>query len=191
MTSAVLLSAILVLIGAVEALGQEPIEIESGSRVRVHGRGGVVWIGTLLSADSARAHIDPDDGGPVFVDRARIERVQVSTGRGRPAASTALKVGGVITLLGGVAGAVSYRPCVPRGFLDCLFSPDSRAQAFLMGGMLGAVVALPVGLLFGLSEGDVWRDGSLGIPTAPQDQFSLTPVIGSEVGVLLRVSVPW
>lgn len=188
---ATLLTAILMAIGSIEARGQDSIGVKPGSRVRIHSLDGVVWIGTLMSIDSELARLTRGGGDLLSIQHARIERIQVSIGRERTVASTMLKVGGALTLFGGVFGAISYRPCVPQNFLDCYLSPNSRGAAFLFGGAAGGVVGLPLGLLIGLHKRDIWRDAKIAVPAAPRSQFSLTPVIGSGVGFVGRFSVSW
>jgi hypothetical protein len=51
--------------------------------------------------------------------------------------------------IGGIAGALSYSPCVRTEVLECLFTPNNAGDAAVLGGAAGALFGLVAGALIG------------------------------------------
>lgn len=50
---------------------------------------------------------------------------------------------------GGLIGAVSWTECTDEGFMACLMYPESRAEAFLVGAVLGGIAGGFTGIIAG------------------------------------------
>jgi hypothetical protein len=82
-----------------------------------------------------------------------VTALDVSAGKRRRFLRSAGLGLGIGAIVGAVVGAATHDECVPTEFLDCLLSPESRAESAVMGGVvLGAV-----GLLTGAVVGAVRR----------------------------------
>jgi hypothetical protein len=131
--------------------------LEPGMRVRVHADGTFVT-GTVEELQDRMLLLRTGPDALDFVERDRIERVDVSVRRERGSAVPAAVVLGGGVLLGGVVAAVSWSPCESTGFMGCLLAPESRTEAFGTGALIGGAVALPIALIVALTvRRDVWK----------------------------------
>jgi hypothetical protein len=129
-----------------------------GSRVRVvqpTPTNRTVAVGRLVTSwgDSVQLADDAGAMATVYVGRAR--RLEVSLGRQRrtgQGAMSGLLIGGGI---GAVLGAATWQPCPPDAWL--CFSPDNRAQAAVLGGVLIGVPGMLIGAIAGSGNRERWE----------------------------------
>lgn len=130
---------------------------EAGARVRILQQGRAIT-GTLdtLTADSL-AIVDGRGQRHIVASRA-IDSLQVSIARERHFLRYFAITTGVAALAGGLISAATWEECHPDGFLSCLFVPESRMEAGLLGAAVGGVIGLPIGAVVGIVvRRDVWN----------------------------------
>jgi hypothetical protein len=94
----------------------------------------------------------------------------------------AVSIGAGALVFGTWAAAV-YEPCAS----DCWLSPDDRADAFAFGAVIGAVVAIPVGVIAGIaSRSERWE----AIPLSPPADVTLLLGAPAGRGVSLGLRLP-
>ena len=189
-----LLASPFLLTSAGSLRAQEVAGIRPGDRVRVtvregmeynhnrirylSGDGGLkprVIIGTVSQRSEALLAITGPEGRDFWeVPSSSLEKLELNVGRERtferaiPLSMAAL--GG----LGGVLAAVIWEECT--GW--CILHPDSRADSFAWGLVAGAVVGIPVGILGGLKQREVWQDVGEGWLTGTPTPFLFVPKAG-------------
>jgi len=183
------LGALLVLGLAAPVAAQTSPDLEPGSRIRVVDRQGQETVGTLFLATSDSLIVDTNQGTRRRAfEVSSVTALQVSQGRYRHVAWTALITTAASALLGGLIGAASYQPCHPQGWFDCMLTPDSRGEAFGWGLAAGAAIGLPVGLIVGLAvKHDRWADVPLPGSGTGKPVVQVTRRPGGLVGVGLSV----
>ena len=174
--TAFLITLGLILPGA--ASGQRVPEI--GERVQILTESGRRAFGTVsfLSADAIEITLNGDGNRYFPLNQVRGIRVarQVPP---QPGAGTrrGLKTFLIMSGAGVGLGAMTWSPCTATGFLACLMHPDSRGEAALLGGAIGAMVGVPVALIVGLTTGasEDWDDAVL--PTGGITEVLMAPRI--------------
>jgi len=79
---------------------------------------------------------------------------------------------------GGLLSALVWKPCKNTGFMSCFMEPGSRGDAFALGLVVGTVVAIPVGILWGLKKKAVWEEVWEGAPIGAPAPFLFVPKDG-------------
>jgi hypothetical protein len=116
------------------------------------------FIGTVSEKSGQSLTLTAPQGGVVWeVPNSSITRLALRTGHSRSFGRTLPISMGVLGGMGGILGAVAFEPC-PGG---CWMGPNDRGGAFLWGFVAGAVVGIPVGLLFGFQRREVWEEVQL------------------------------
>ena len=191
-------TAVLITLGLIlpaTASGQRVPEV--GERVQILTESGRRAFGTVsfLSADAIEITRNGDGTRYFPVNHVREIRV-ARTVPAQPGAETrrGLKTFLIMSGAGVGLGAITWSPCTATGFLACLMHPDSRGEAALRGGALGAIVGVPVALIVGLTTGasEEWDDAVL--PTNGIAEVLMSPkifpgVIPGGVGVGLYIPV--
>jgi hypothetical protein len=90
----------------------------------------------------------------------------------------------------GAIWAIVWSPCEDVGFMACFLEPESRGEAFVMGSIIGGAVAVPVGLILGLTlQYDRWEPLSVpGLPAIPSSTISIKPVFTGGLGAVASFS---
>jgi len=176
------------------ALGQRVPEV--GERVEILTETGRRAFGTVsfLSAEAIEITLNGDGTRYFPVNHVRGIRV-ARTVAAPPGAGTqrGLKTFLIMSGAGVGLGAITWSPCTATGFLACLMHPASRGEAALLGGVLGAIVGVPVALIVGLTTGawEEWDDAVL--PTDGIAEGLMSPKIFPGVtpgGVGVGLSIP-
>ena len=155
-----------------------------GARVRITQAGEKPRVAIVVaqSADTLLVR-SPELANTVAMPIADISRLDVSTGRHRSVIKgMALGTAGA-GALGAAIWAMTFEPCESTEFLGCLFEPESRGDAALMGGAVGGVVGFVVGSLVGLVPREHWERVS------PADARVSATVRPGAHGTALRVSL--
>jgi hypothetical protein len=145
-----------VLLEATSVAAQQP-----GARVRIAADtlGPSPAVGNLVSLTrDSIAFVPVPSGYPVggsrtadtvSLARTAVRHFEVHRGTHRNAGK-GLRLGALSGgAIGGIAGAVSYSPCVRTEPLACLFTPNNAREAAELGGAAGALLGLVVGALIG------------------------------------------
>ena len=154
-----------------------PAGVMPGTRVRVRHVNGQRLVGTATAAAGDTILLLGTRGVPVAIAAADIAVLEQSLGVHRNFwRNFGWTVMGAAAT-GGVIGAASWTPCTG----ECWFVPKSRADAFLLGGIVGGVLGAPVGVLVGaVARSEHWMPVHRGSPY----RFSLRPTAGARgVGV--------
>lgn len=119
--------------------------------------------------------------GTRWVHHAEIAYLERSTGRYRQFGRNLILTTGSVAAISGMLGAITWKKCVSNEFLGCLFAPESRADAFMLGAIAGGVLSIPVGVIVGLAvQYDRWEgvrtDGS------KWSRLSVAPLPGRGLG---------
>jgi len=133
-----------------------------GARVRITRAGEKPRVAIVVahSADTLLVRW-PEFANAVALPLTEISRLDVSTGRHRNVVK-GMVLGTVgVGALGAALGAVSYQPCTSTEFLGCLLAPQSRADAALLGGVVGGALGFVGGSLAGLVRHESWKRVSL------------------------------
>jgi hypothetical protein len=149
--------AILLLTPLNDAFAQQ--EIQVGSQVRISAPecglqghtgvfGGVEGDTLLFSFGSSTARC-------LSESVTRLDRRVESKSKALEGGLIGLIVGGV----GGAAiGAATYQECIPEGWLDCMFAPESAGEQAALGAVVGGVLGAGIGALAGaLRKGNGWE----------------------------------
>lgn len=132
--------------------------LKPGSTVRVHtlinDEGPI--IGTVRELTEFDMAVDYRNR-IIYIPFRTIDQLAVRTGIKRKTGRGALIGLGSGAAIGGLIGAITYKECVPQGWLDCLFVPESRATATGTGALLGGVVGVLTGAIIGaMKRTDQW-----------------------------------
>jgi len=158
-----------------------------GQRVRLtsarHGFKRVTGLVLAATSDSLRVGVDRGGARETLVlalgDLDKLELRYTSGNHSRRGAWLGLAAGAVA---GYVIGAAQYHKCVPQGWFDCLWQPDSPAQTGIIGALAGGLIGAGVGSLIGsLTPAERWREATIRPTTV-----SLQP-LSSGVGVGLAI----
>jgi hypothetical protein len=162
-----------------------------GERVRITRTNGSSVVGHTgdASAEEVRLVYAVRAGTQLeyVIPQSGIRSIERSVGRHRRFGRNFAIGFAPLAAVGGIVGAATYRPCEPIYFLDCMFAPDSRGQAFALGLAVGAVIGLPVGLLNGLlTKHDQWAP----IAAPAGGEATLTITSTPQRLLTLRASIP-
>ena len=136
--------------------------IQPGTRVRITNAGGKPRVGIVVAQTADTLLVRwPEIANTTSLPLSGISRLDVSTGRHRNVAKGMLLGTASVGALGAVVGALSYQPCTSTEFLGCLFEPESRSDAALLGGVAGGALGFIVGSLAGLVSREDWKRVSL------------------------------
>ena len=159
----VAVSFALVLIMPLRSHGQmlprrDTVVIAPGTKIRAVLQGGRRHEGRLISIGRDTLLTERAGGTTAPLLTHDITKLEVSTGRHRPvlkyAAIGALGAG----IAGGLAGAVTFKPCKTDEAFGCFLAPKTRGEAIRVGGGIGAVLGLVGGSLLGLIGRERWQD---------------------------------
>jgi hypothetical protein len=154
-----------------------------GDRLRVEHTDGLVVTGTLVRMTPGALQLK-DDRAVLVVPQSQIRALERSLGGGGSFARNFAFAVGAGALLGGAYAALSFDR--PAGE-DCMFCPYSRDGAFDVGALVGAIVAVPIGVIAGIgSRTERWRT----IALAPTVGLGAWPVADARGGVGLYVRLP-
>jgi hypothetical protein len=174
---------LIVLALATPTPGWAQVAADSGQRVRVHYGARKQAIGILESLAGERLMIrDTARHRDVVIPRSDITLIERSLGHHRNFWESFLVTFVASTFTVGALMALTYSPC-EGDFAGCLFAPESTDQAFVFGLAGGAVLGLPLGLLVGAAR-KTERWAPLTLPSASGGRFSVTPLLGSRVGLM-------
>ena len=163
------------------------LPLNTGVRVRVTRTNGNTVVGRFESATAEEVKLSNEaTRAEYLIPQSAIRRIERSVARTRRFGRNFAIAAGTVSALGGIVGAATYTPCESTGFMSCFMSPDNRLQAFGMGLAAGAMVGVPIGLIFGLTaRHDQWE-----VVSARQDsepQFRIAPAGAG--GVVLGLSM--
>jgi hypothetical protein len=166
------------------------VAITAGERLRIHQTDGEILVGTVtylapealgLKTDRSRFSV------PIPFDQ--VAQLEKSVGRYRRFVRNLLITVGVSSCTVGTLSALAWSPCTCTEFLCCMFTPNSRSEALLWGGIAGAVVGVPLGTLVGLRKYDRWE--SLPLTAIGSTRFSIRPAGGGiEISALVSQGTP-
>jgi hypothetical protein len=181
----VLVTTVLLATASLSVSAQTRRIAEVGQRVRVTALDGSRGVGTIrrLTEDSLVV-FSPESLRRYDFELRDVDIIEISIRRERRFLRSAGLVIGAAVVAGAAVGAVTYAPCVPKQFLDCLFAPTSRGEAAALGGVLLGALGIPVGVIVGLrKEHDVWETA------APEREvgFSVGPRGGSSVRLVIAI----
>lgn len=123
-----------------------------GDRVRVTREDGsrVTGILSYYAADGLR--LTQEKGQQeLAVSAGEVQVLERSLGEYRDFGANFALVAGASALAFGIIWGATWEPCTGSGF-SCLGSPQSRGAAFSFGLALGAILGVPAGILYGISE---------------------------------------
>jgi hypothetical protein len=147
-----------------------------GDRIRVTPESGKAQKGDLLQVDDRHLVVVGSDGAQRLIPVSEIRRVDVRTGRERRFLKTLGITVGISAAGLAAAEAIAWSPCD-----TCWYGPESRASAFVLGGVAGAVIGLPVGALLGLRRYDRWEESLIPGTTSAATTIRIDPVGGGRV----------
>jgi hypothetical protein len=127
-------------------------------RVRILSVDGssLTGVASELSPDSIRVSVQGEQQR--WVRRAEIAYLERSAERHRKFARNFGVTIGSAAGVGAMLGAITWKECKSSGLFGCMFVPESRFDAFLMGGVAGGVISVPVGVILGLAiQYDRWE----------------------------------
>jgi hypothetical protein len=166
----------------------EGLPYQENHLVHLVGKGALdqrVFVGTLTDKTGDLLIVSGADGRRTWqVPTSSLETLEVSAkqtrtfGRAIPISMAAF--GG----FGGLLFAATYEPCTGL----CILGPGSEGEAFAWGLVAGALVGLPVGLLWGLRKADVWEEVGLNQGVESPIPFLFRPIDGGAgIGFVIPV----
>ena len=172
-------------------LGQAPPPVTDGQTVRItsHQPDLRAEIGRVLSATADTIVIQVTGIRTVNYRQiygtdtlalpvAAIDRLEVSRHSGHRTGRGALIGLGAGAATGFVIGVLTYRPCHPTGFLDCLMAPESAGEQGIMGAAVLGVLGAGVGALVGsMIRVDKWEEtplhAAMSVRALPKNRLGL------------------
>ena len=154
-----------------------------GDRLRVRPTDGPAVTGTLVESTPTGLRLR-DERADVVVERSRIRTVERSLGtESHFARNFFVSIAAGALLVGGYT-ALSYDPSDTSDF----FGPNDRAEAFALGALGGAILAIPIGVITGIaSRTESWEPISL---TAPADfALRVAPRYDGSLGLSFRFTL--
>jgi hypothetical protein len=166
--------------------GAAQVQVQPADRVRILTITGSTLTGVLaeMSGDSMRVTVGRESwwmrrGDMVYLERSAQRHRQFA----RNFALTAVSAAGV----GAMLGAITWKECVSNGLFGCMFVPESRSDAFFEGGLFGALLSVPVGVIVGLTlQYDRWEP--VPMSGARRSSFSVAPLLNRGLGVAASIS---
>ena len=157
---------------------QDPPTISRGTRVRLtlspelQAPGSVTGEGAGVSKQII-GWWESNSGGVVTVRRSggdgtwlipvtSVDRIEVSLGERGQSGNTVLRWMGGLSIGFGILSAIVWEPCTAKG-LGCLMEPSTHGQAFIMGAVGGAILAIPIGLMVRRGKHERWREEPFGM----------------------------
>lgn len=157
-----------------------------GERLRVEYSDRARAIGTFDSLSTDSVFLRDLAGSRSFaVSRVDIRRLERSMGSQRHFGRNFGITMGISALAVAGLSAASWQPCRDPGYLGvgCLFTPESRFQAFGWGLLGGALVGVPLGVIIGVAiRSEAWA--SVALPATHGPSLELSPVLGRRLGVV-------
>jgi hypothetical protein len=161
-------------------------QAQPAERVRILTTNGFSITGTLAEATSDSLRIRESQDWR-WVRRSDIAYLERSTRRYHRFLPNFLATVAGGAGIGGMIGAISWKECVSNEFLGCLLAPETRADAFLMGGAIGGILSVPVGVVLGLAlRYDRWEPVHDG--PGVSSSLSVRPVVGRGIGMSASIS---
>ena len=167
---------------AIATPGGAQVGADTTERVRIRYRNGERIVGVLDSVSAEELRVRNKDGvGSRVILRSDITQVERSIGMHRNFAGNLRRTVGWSALGVGLWSALDWTPCRDTGFRACYF-PNDRGEAFVQGAVAGAMLGVPVGIIIGaVVQSERWAP--LTLPGDNARTFSVTPVLGSRVGL--------
>ncbi|MDH3204968.1 MAG: hypothetical protein OEO79_00065 [Gemmatimonadota bacterium] len=184
------LITLLTLLGAVlPAASHAQTVLSPGDRIRFREAEGAVVIGVVSAISAEEVRLATQDRSGHVVSRDQIESLERSLGTERRFARNLFISVGAGAAIGGVMGAVTWKPCRETGFLACFLHPASRGEAAQWGTAAGALIGVPIGVIVGLAtRHEVWEPLSVHGPGG--STVSIRPVVSPDLlGVTGSISV--
>ena len=163
--------------------GRAQVASDTGQRVRVHFGVKKQAVGVLESLGSESLMIrDTARHRTLLIPRSDITLIERSLGKRRDFFGNFFVtfVGSMFTM--GALMAVTYSPC-EGGLGECLYAPESREGAFMLGLGTGALVGTPLGFFVGATR-LIERWTPLTSSTTAPKGLSITPILGSHIGLM-------
>jgi len=127
---------------------------------------GRVVAGSVLNSNQDRLLIRVADGIHRDLEWCSLQRLEVFERSDSSRVSASMQGWLGVTGMGAMVGAVHWSPCRPKQIMDCLFHPKSRGDAAVLGGVLGAIVGIPVALVLRTYQAGTWVE--VDIPRASE-----------------------
>lgn len=117
-----------------------------------------VVTGRVLDFNQDRLLIRVADGIHRDLEWRSLQRLEVLEDSDASGVSASMKGWLLVTGMGAMVGAVHWSPCRPKQMMDCILHPNSRGDAAVLGGVLGAIVGIPVALILRTYQAGTWME---------------------------------
>ena len=131
--------------------------LAAGTKVRFELGEGGRREARVISLRGDTLHARQSGGGQTAYPVASIRKLEAVRGRHRPILKGVLIGTGIGVVVGGVAGAASYKPCDTTESLGCILASQSRGEEAAAGAVVVGVAGLLIGGIVGLIPRDRWE----------------------------------
>ena len=131
--------------------------LASGTKVRFELAEGGRREARVISLRRDTLRAIPRGGSEMAYPLASMRKLEAVNGRRRPILKGVLIGTGIGVVVGGVAGAASYKPCDSTESLGCILASQSRGEEAAAGAVVVGVAGLLLGGIVGLIPRDRWE----------------------------------